>query len=148
MRSPPRGRRRGEVRGTDQPSRGARRNRLAWAKPPNATITSIRSRRPSSSVNQYEHPAVSTVRGMFRGGAHRTEEVTQQSRSLSPSSRATEVAWLANPARWSARYSQSPDRSPVNIRPVRLAPWAAGAKPTSTSRALPHPRSDRFPGQP
>ena len=34
-----------------------------------------------------------------------------------------------------ALKSQSPDRSPVNIRPVRLAPWAAGAKPTTKRRA-------------
>src|SRR5690606_35744998 len=34
-----------------------------------------------------------------------------------------------------AWYSTSPERSPVNIRPVRLAPCAAGARPTITSRA-------------
>ena len=31
--------------------------------------------------------------------------------------------------------AESPERSPVNIRPVRLAPCAAGARPTMTSLA-------------
>ena len=65
------------------------------------------------------------------GGAHLTAEVTQASRSSSPSPRRSDVGWLANPARCIARYSQSPDRSPVNMRPVRLAPWAAGARPST-----------------
>ena len=40
------------------------------------------------------------------------------------------AGWLANPVRWSAANSQSPERSPVKTRPVRLPPFAAGASPT------------------
>ena len=49
--------------------------------------------------------------------------------SSSPSSIDTDVGWFANPARCSDAKSKSPDRSPVNIRPVRFAPCAAGARP-------------------
>src|SRR5699024_7918547 len=40
---------------------------------------------------------------------------------------------------------QSPDRSPVNTRPVRFAPCAAGARPTSSScaRGSPNPGAGR-----
>ena len=37
------------------------------------------------------------------------------------------------------RNSQSPLRSPVNTRPVRFAPWAAGARPSTTIRAAGSP---------
>ena len=67
--------------------------------------------------------------GLLAGGAQRTAAVTQQSVSRRPSSRATDVGWLARPARQSAANSQSPERSPVKMRPVRLPPWAAGARP-------------------
>ena len=43
----------------------------------------------------------------------------------------TDIGWLASPTRYIEANSQSPDRSPVKIRPVRLAPWAAGARPTT-----------------
>jgi hypothetical protein len=60
------------------------------------------------------------------GGAHLTAAVTHASVSTSPSSIATDSGWLASPARYIARNSQSPLRSPVNTRPVRFAPCAAG----------------------
>ena len=44
----------------------------------------------------------------------------------------------ANPARCSARNSQSPERSPVNIRPVRFAPCAAGARQQSRAAKTCH----------
>ncbi len=52
---------------------------------------------------------------------------------------------MAKPARCSAAKSQSPDRSPVNTRPVRLAPWAAGASPATSTRAAgsPNPGAGR-----
>ena len=43
--------------------------------------------------------------------------------------------WLAKPVRHSAANRKSPERSPVNMRPVRLAPCAAGASPSTSSRA-------------
>ena len=44
-----------------------------------------------------------------------------------------------------AAYSTSPDRSPVKTRPVRLAPFAAGASPTiiSRGRSAPQPGTGR-----
>ena len=48
-----------------------------------------------------------------------------------PSSRATDVGWFAKPLRCSDANRKSPDRSPVNTRPVRLPPCAAGARPTT-----------------
>ncbi|CAM5522304.1 hypothetical protein STENM327S_09368 [Streptomyces tendae] len=41
---------------------------------------------------------------------------------------------------YSAWYRTSPERSPVNIRPVRLPPWAAGASPTISSLASAGPK--------
>ena len=60
--------------------------------------------------------------GRLAGGAHRTAAVTKQSCSVRPSSRDTDVGWLAKPVRHSEPNSQSPERSPVKIRPVRLPP--------------------------
>ena len=42
---------------------------------------------------------------------------------------------FANPVSCSARLSHAPLSSPVNIRPVRFAPCAPGASPTSSTRA-------------
>ena len=47
----------------------------------------------------------------------------------------TEVGWFAKPVRCSEANSQSPERSPVNTRPVRLPPCAAGASPSTYTRA-------------
>jgi hypothetical protein len=49
------------------------------------------------------------------------------------------VAWLAKPVRCSEAYRKSPERSPVNMRPVRLAPCAAGARPSTMMRAAGSP---------
>jgi hypothetical protein len=46
-----------------------------------------------------------------------------------------EVGWLARPARHKAAKIQSPLRSPVKTRPVRLPPCAAGASPTTAMGA-------------
>jgi hypothetical protein len=52
-----------------------------------------------------------------------------------------ELAWFAKPTLCSARKIQSPLRSPVNIRPVRFPPWAAGAKPTINRSASKSPKT-------
>src|SRR5699024_4610970 len=78
--------------------------------------------------------------GLLAGGAQCTGAVMRQSCSTIPSPAATACARLASPARCRAAYSHSPDRSPVNIRPVRLAPWAAGANPTTRNPALGSPK--------
>ena len=50
------------------------------------------------------------------------------------------MACDANPVRCIAANRKSPDRSPVNIRPVRLAPCAAGARPTTSTDASGSPK--------
>jgi hypothetical protein len=79
--------------------------------------------------------------GLLAGGAQRAAALIQQSVRRRPSSRVSELGWLANPKRCSASYIHDPLASPVNIRPVRLAPWAAGASPTMTRRARGSPNA-------
>jgi hypothetical protein len=78
--------------------------------------------------------------GLLAGGAHRTAAVIQQSISSRPSSREREIGWFASPARCRAANRKSPDRSPVNTRPVRLPPCAAGARPSRRIRAAGSPK--------
>ena len=87
----------------------------------------------------------SAVVGLLAGGAQRLIALTQAPRRRNPSSALTEVGLFASPARCIAANSQSPERSPVNIRPVRLAPCAAGASPITTiaARGSPKPGSGR-----
>jgi len=79
---------------------------------------------------------------LFCGGAHFTATVTHALRNVSPSLRLSEVAWFASPARRIARNNHSPLRSPVNTRPVRFAPCAPGAKPSTTMRARSSPKPE------
>jgi len=81
------------------------------------------------------HISRSTGVGLFAGGAQRTAAVTQQSFNVNPSSAETDEGCDAYPARHNAANNQSPERSPVNIRPVLFAPCAAGASPSTTNRA-------------
>ena len=74
------------------------------------------------------------------GGAHFTAAVTHAPCSASPSPAWTEHGWLASPTRCIDANRKSPLRSPVNTRPVRLAPWAAGARPSTTMRAAGSPK--------
>lgn len=79
-------------------------------------------------------------RGLVGRGAQRTAATTKAPDKVRPSSMPTLSGWLAKPVRHRAANSQSPDRSPVNTRPVRLPPWAAGARPTSRTRAAGSPK--------
>src|SRR5713101_1173322 len=60
--------------------------------------------------------------------------------TCNPSSRCMEVGRFAKPALCSAAYRKSPERSPVNIRPVRFAPCAAGASPRMSNCACESPK--------
>ena len=73
-----------------------------------------------------------------RGAPHRQRD---RGCRAAPARRRAEVdvGWLASPARCSAANSQSPLRSPVKMRPVRLPPCAAGASPTTTMRGVGRP---------
>jgi hypothetical protein len=73
----------------------------------------------------------------------RTAAAMNASRSVRPSSGWCDVGMLAKPARWSPDIRKSPEPptpSPVNTRPVRFAPCAAGARPTRSSRARGSPK--------
>ena len=91
------------------------------------------------------HRSRSSGVGLLAGGAHRLTAVSQAPSSRSPSDADTEVGREASPARWSAPNRKSPERSPVNMRPVRFAPCAAGARPTMSTRAdaSPNPGTGR-----
>ena len=102
---------------------------------PSPTTTRTRERRRSSRSRYGSHAAISVGVGLLSGGAHRIAAVMYASFSSRPSPACVDVGWLANEAWWSASNNQSPLRSPVNILPVRLPPWAAGARPTRRSRA-------------
>ena len=84
--------------------------------------------------------ASSSGAGLLSGGAQRHAAEMYASVNISPSPRPREVGWLANPARCSAAYRKSPELSPVNMRPVRLAPCAPGARPTIRTRAAGSPK--------
>src|SRR5436190_1505070 len=47
---------------------------------------------------------------------------------------------FAKPFRCIEANSQSPERSPVKTRPVRFPPWAAGARPSTYTRARGSPK--------
>ena len=79
------------------------------------------------------------------GGAHRTAATIRVPIRRCPSPAWVLVGRAASPARCNAAKSQSPLRSPVNTRPVRLPPWAAGASPTTriSGRSAPQPAIGR-----
>ena len=86
------------------------------------------------------HRSRSSGVGLFAGGAQRTAAAMYASRNFKPSPARTDSGWFAKPVRYNDANKKSPERSPVNTRPVRLPPWAAGARPTSRSRALGSPK--------
>ncbi len=60
--------------------------------------------------------------------------------SFCPSFMDVLVAIFAIPILCSTAYNQSPDESPVKMRPVRFAPWAPGANPTIYSFGVSEPK--------
>ena len=108
---------------------------------PSATTTrTCSTSSPSSASIQGAQVSRSAVLGLFCGGAQRTVATIRVSTSSSPSAASTEVARVASPTRCSDANSQSPERSPVKTRPVRLAPWAAGARPTMSTAGVGDPQ--------
>ena len=99
---------------------------------PSATITRTCAS-SCSSRTRYGQARVALCRRRLvrrRRAAHRGRDVRVGERAARRRA-ARDSAWFANPARCIAANSQSPDRSPVNTRPVRLPPCAAGASPTT-----------------
>ena len=102
----------------------------------------------SSSISRTRygrHVACSSIVGLFAGGAQRTAAAILASWSSSPSSARRLAGRSARPAACIARHRKSPDASPVNTRPVRLPPCAAGASPTRRMRAAGSPKPGHGP---
>src|SRR3954466_3862588 len=117
-----------------------RRNAASHANWPRQTTTRALARSASSFTAQGRQVSRSSGIGLLAGGAQRTAASIQASMSSRPSSRSTDVGWLAKPARCSAAKRKSPERSPVKMRPVRLPPCAAGARPRMMTRACGSPK--------
>ncbi len=131
---------RGRGRGTCHPSSAAAANVDCQAMPPRVTmpVTSVVS--SSSRLNHAPQVRFSVAVGLFSGGAQCTGETILTPLSRRPSAACLVVPWLARPARCSAAMIQSPERSPVNILPVRFPPCAAGANPTTSRCGLGSPK--------
>src|SRR3954471_10526497 len=117
-----------------------RRNAAFHANWPRQTTTRTRGSNASSLTAHGRQVSRSSVVGLLAGGAQRTAASIQASMSSRPSSRSTDVGWLAKPARCRAAKRKSPERSPVKMRPVRLPPCAAGARPRMMTRASGSPK--------
>ena len=79
--------------------------------------------------------------GTLSGGAQCTGEVMRTPSSSKASPACSLTGCDAMPTRCRLAKSHSPLRSPVNIRPVRLAPLAAGARPTISPWGLVLPKA-------
>ena len=108
---------------------------------PKVTITTtVLFNRFNSLIKKREQLEISTLVGLFIGGAHFTMEVTYASDRSNPSLIDTLYGLLAKPVSNIAFINHSPELSPVNILPVLLPPLAAGAKPIINNLALGSPK--------
>ena len=126
------------------PRSAASRQHASNAIRPSATITRTRGSAASSATRWAWQRAISAVVGRLSGGAHRATAVTYASVSRRPSSaRArTSAGWRSRggASRACRKSPDPPAPSPVNIRPVRFAPCAAGARPSTSTRACGSPK--------
>ena len=124
--------------------RAARAARSAASQPKEPRQTTARSRRQHqrdlARRSQGAQVSRSSGVGWLSGGAQRTAATIRVPTSRWPSPACIEVGWSASPTRCSEANSQSPERSPVKIRPVRLPPFAAGASPTISTAAWSTPQ--------
>src|SRR5215467_6005912 len=136
----------GRGRGSAKPAKRSTGHIACQAKPPRQTTTrSDPATRPNSAESQGAQVSRSVTVGLFAGGAHRTAATILAPISRWPSPALTDVGWAASPHRYSDANRTSPLRSPVKIRPVRLPPWAAGARPaiSTAGRSSPQPGMGR-----
>ena len=94
----------------------------------------------SSAVSHGAQASRSATDGLFAGGAHRTDATMRTASSRCPSPAAMLSGLAASPHRYSDANNTSPLRSPVKMRPVRLPPCAAGARPTISTRGCSAPQ--------
>ena len=109
---------RGRGRGTRLAERAERAQRGSQRERPEATIT--RTARSSASSRTRYGRQLSRSRASAGWPAARSGPRAISTRSAYSRRRATPIGWLAKPGRCSDANSQSPERSPVKIRPVRL----------------------------
>src|SRR5204862_279744 len=82
---------------------------------PRQTTTRTRGSNASSLTAHGRQVSRSSGVGLLAGGAQRTAASIHASMSSRPSSRSTETAWLAKPARCRPAKRKSPERSPVKM---------------------------------
>jgi acyl carrier protein len=121
-----------------------RRGRVPRRKPscatlPSATTTASRESSPSSPSSQRRQVAISAGVGRFAGGAHRATAVTNAPFG-GARRRAGPTSAGSRSRRDGARRRASCRSSPVKMRPVRFPPCAAGARPTTSTRAAGSPK--------
>src|SRR5215813_1781227 len=136
----------GRGRGSAKPAERSTGHIACQAKPPRQTTTRTDpATRANSAVSQGAQVSRSATVGLFAGGAHRTAATILARISRWPSPAVTDVGWAASPHRYSDANRTSPLRSPVKTRPVRLPPWAAGARPaiSTAGRWSPQPGMGR-----
>ena len=142
---PPRPRRRGRtaaaagVRRTRR--RASARQAASQPKPPRQTTARrCGASRVISRCSQGAQVSRSSGVGWFAGGAHRTVATIRAPAAPDRPRRAARSAgWRGRPGA-GTRTASRREESPVKTRPVRFAPCAAGARPTTTSRASGSPQ--------
>ena len=98
--------------------------------------------RPEISVIKKSRQVVASLPvGLFSGGKHRTALVIRVSISSRPSWGSSLYAPLAKPNLIRVGNNSRPATSPVNGRPVRLAPFIPGANPTTSNWASAPPKA-------
>src|SRR6266516_2382758 len=136
----------GRGRGSAKPAERSTGHIACQANAPRQTTTRTDPATSAySATSQGAQVSRSSTVGLFAGGAHRTAATILARISRWPSPAATDVGCAASPHRYSDANRTSPLRSPVKIRPVRLPPWAAGARPTisTAGRSAPQPGTGR-----
>ena len=97
------------------------------------------ARRPRRSRCAWQ-AAISSGVGLLSGGAQRTAAAMYASVNASPSSASLRRRDVGEAGACIARIRKSPEPIAVKTRPVRLAPCAAGARPSTSRRASGSPK--------
>ncbi len=114
-----------------------RRGRWRRARAPRRPPAGLRVRHSGKALQA----RISAGSGLLAGGRHFTALVMRQSGSAQPVVRGHRLrrGWQSRCA-CRVWYSRMPAWSPVNGRPVRLAPCSPGASPTISSRGRASPK--------
>jgi hypothetical protein len=130
----------GFLPGAGAPAATSERTAPSQPKEPSATSARTLGSRASSAAIHGAQVSRSAGVGLLSGGAQRTVATIRASSSRWPSPAWWLVGCAAHPVRCRLAKSQSALGSPVKIRPVRLPPLAAGARPTMSSEGSGSPQ--------